>query len=181
LGGTDRPAEPIEVVAYDRQWPEIFNGWRSRLIAHLSDTAARIDHVGSTSVPGLDAKPIVDIQVSVANLGDEHRYVPACEAAGLLLRARDDERRFFRPPFVAPREVHVHVCVAGSTWEREHLLFRDFLRRDRDARDAYAAAKRDAAIVWRDDRIAYTEAKTEVILDILESAEQWAQRSDWRP
>jgi len=69
----------------------------------------------------------------------------------------------------------------GSTWEREHLLFRDFLRLHPDQRDTYAAAKRDAATVWRDDRIGSTEAKSGVILDILDAAEQWAQLNSWQP
>jgi GrpB-like predicted nucleotidyltransferase (UPF0157 family) len=73
-------------------------------------------------VPGLAAKPIVDIQVSVADMGREDCYVPQCQAAGLQLRSRDREHRYFRPPADRPRDVHVHVCAAGSRWERVHLL-----------------------------------------------------------
>jgi GrpB-like predicted nucleotidyltransferase (UPF0157 family) len=179
VSSTDRPREPIEVHSYDPKWPETFKRWRSRLASCLDGAAARIAHVGSTSVPGLDAKPIVDIQVSVERLGDEYRYVPGCEAAGLLFRIRDDEHRFFRPPFGAVRDVHVHVCEVGSTWEREHLLFRDFLRTHPDARDAYAATKHRAAAVWRDDSLAYTDAKSGIILDTLDSAESWARLNCW--
>jgi GrpB-like predicted nucleotidyltransferase (UPF0157 family) len=85
-------------------------------------------HVGSTSVPGLAAKPVVDIQVSVADLGDEDRYMPPCEAAGLQFRLRDDEHRYFQPPPGQPRDVH--VCQQGGKSERVHLLFRDYLRPD---------------------------------------------------
>jgi GrpB-like predicted nucleotidyltransferase (UPF0157 family) len=73
----------------------------------------------------------------------------------------------------------VHVCQAGSDWEREHLLFRDYLRSHADARDGYARVKWQAAQVWSDDRIAYTEAKTEVILDLLDAAETWASANSW--
>jgi GrpB-like predicted nucleotidyltransferase (UPF0157 family) len=180
VSGTDRPRDPIEVHPYNPEWPETFERWSSRLAGCLAGAATRIEHVGSTAVPGLDAKPIVDIQVSVERLGDEQLYVPGCEAAGLQFRLRDDERRFFRPPSGAVREVHVHVCEVGSSWEREHLLFRDFLRTHPDARDAYAATKRHAAGVWRDDSMAYTEAKSGIILDTLDSAERWARLSGWR-
>jgi GrpB-like predicted nucleotidyltransferase (UPF0157 family) len=139
----------------------------------------RIEHVGSTSVPGLAAKPVVDVQVSVADLNEEDRYLPPCEAAGLQFRLRDDEHRYFQPPPGQPRDVHVHVCQQGSRWERVHLLFRDYLRFSPDAREAHAAAKREAARLWGNDRPAYTEAKTDVILGILDQAEAWAAATGW--
>jgi GrpB-like predicted nucleotidyltransferase (UPF0157 family) len=145
----------------------------------LGPVALRIEHVGSTSVPGLAAKPVVDIQVSVAELSDEDRYAPSCEAAGLQFRLRDDEHRYFQPPPGQPRSVHVHVCQQGSKWERVHLLFRDYLRFSPDAREAYAIAKREAGRVWGNDRPAYTEAKSDVILGILDQAEAWAAATGW--
>jgi GrpB-like predicted nucleotidyltransferase (UPF0157 family) len=75
--------------------------------------------------------------------------------------------------------VHVHVCQAGSTWERDHLLFRDYVRAHPAARDVYAQDKRDAVRTWADDRWAYTDAKTGMILDILDAAEQWAITTNW--
>ena len=178
--GSDRGTEPIELVPYDPGWPARFAAWRDRIAAALGGTAVRIEHVGSTAVPGLAAKPHVDVQVSVADVEDERAYVPRLEAAGVQLRSRDDLHRYLRPPAGRPREVHVHVCAAGSSWEREHLLFRDYLRAHPGARDAYAAAKREAARVWHDDRVAYTDAKTDVILDILAAAETWAAETGWR-
>jgi GrpB-like predicted nucleotidyltransferase (UPF0157 family) len=175
-----REPEPVRVVPYDPDWPERFAAWRERLAALLGPVACRIDHVGSTSVPGLAAKPVVDIQVSVAELGDEDHYVPPCEAAGLQLRFRDDEHRYFQPPPGRPRDVHVHICQQGSGWERLHLLFRDYLRASAGAREAYAAAKRQAARDWADQRAAYGEAKSDVILDLLGQAEAWAERTAWR-
>jgi GrpB-like predicted nucleotidyltransferase (UPF0157 family) len=174
-----RERQPVEVVAYDQGWPERFEAWRGRLVGLLGPVALRIEHVGSTSVPGLAAKPVVDIQVSVANLGDEDRYVPPCEAAGLQFRLRDDEHRYFQPPPGKPRHVHVHVCQQGAEWERVHLLFRDYLRCSAGAREAYAAAKREATRLWGNDRPAYTEAKTDVILGILDQAGAWAAATGW--
>jgi GrpB-like predicted nucleotidyltransferase (UPF0157 family) len=176
-----REPQPVEVVAYDEGWLERFEAWRGRLTGLLGLVARRIEHIGSTSVSGLAAKPIVDIQVSVTDLGDEDCYVPPCEAAGLQLRFRDDQHRYFQPPPGQPRDVHVHVCQQGGDWERVHLLFRDYLRSSAEARGAYAAAKREAAGVWADHGAAYTEAKSGVILAILDRAEAWAAVTGWIP
>jgi GrpB-like predicted nucleotidyltransferase (UPF0157 family) len=175
---TPREPEPVRVVRYDPAWPERFAAWRERLGGLLGPAARRIDHVGSTSVPGLAAKPVVDIQVSVADLADD-RCVSACEAAGLQLRFGDDQHRYFQRPPVRPRDVHVHVCQQGGDWERLHLLFRDYLRASAEAREAYASAKREAARLWGDQAAAYTEAKSDVILDLLDRAEAWAVTTGW--
>jgi GrpB-like predicted nucleotidyltransferase (UPF0157 family) len=168
--GSERTGDVIRIVDYDPQWPARFDVWRNRLQTLVGSAALRIEHVGSTSVPDLPAKPIIDIQVSVLDLGDETRYVPQIEQAGLQLRSRDDLHRYFRPFPGEPRDVHVHVCVLESTWEREHLLFRDYLRANAGARDEYAAAKREAATVWADDGWAFTDAKSSVILRLLDEA-----------
>jgi GrpB-like predicted nucleotidyltransferase (UPF0157 family) len=177
--GSERQDLSVEVVTYDPSWPGRYQWWRDRLADQLAGTALRIEHVGSTAVPGLAAKPTIDVQVSVADLDDEARYVTRIEQVGVQLRSRDALHRFFRPFAGQPREVHVHVCQAGSDWEREHLLFRNFLRSYPAAKDAYAKAKWEAAAVWANDRIAYTEAKTGVILDLLDAAETWASRNSW--
>jgi GrpB-like predicted nucleotidyltransferase (UPF0157 family) len=174
-----REPMPVHVVAYDPGWPERFEAWRGRLAGLLGPVACRIEHVGSTSVPGLAAKPIVDIQVSVADMADEDGYRPPCEAAGLQLRFRDDEHRYFQPTPSRPRDVHVHVCEQGGDWERLHLLFRDYLRTSAAGRDAYEAAKREAARLWADQGAAYTEAKSDVVLGILDQAEAWAGATGW--
>lgn len=168
--GSERTDEVVGVVDHDPAWVRRFGVWRGRIADVLGSTARRIDHVGSTAVPGLPAKPVVDIQVSVADVTAEEAYAPALEGLGVQLRSRDALHRFFRPFAGRPRDVHVHVCEAGSAWEADHLLFRDLLRRSPEARDRYARAKREAAEVWADDRLAYTDAKSAVILDLLEQA-----------
>lgn len=167
--------DSIEIVPYDEKWPHLYAGWRERLTQGLGATARRIEHVGSTAVPGLSAKPIIDIQVSVDDVEDEARYVPPIEALGIQLRNRDLEHRFFRPFSGLPRGVQVHICGIGSEWERRHLLFRDYLRANGAAREAYTAAKVSAAEQWRDDRVAYTEAKDGQIRELMAAAEVWAQ------
>lgn len=171
--------EPVEVLPYDEAWPRAFVEWRARLDRALGGAAVRIEHVGSTAVPGLAAKPVLDVQVSVEDVAAEAAYVPAIESAGLLLRSRDQGHRYFRPPAGTARSIHVHVCDAGSEWEREHLLFRDFLRAHGEAAAAYDRLKRQLAERYPDDRLAYTDAKTAFILDRLEEAERWAERTGW--
>jgi GrpB-like predicted nucleotidyltransferase (UPF0157 family) len=173
--------DPVEVVDYDPIWPERFAQWRERLRATLGDAAWPIEHIGSTAVPGLPAKPVIDIEVAVPDLADEPAYLPAIEAIGVPLRSRDYEHRYFRPPAGEPRVVQIHVAAAGSDWVRDHLLFRDYLRATPQARDDYAAVKRLMAERYRDDRLAYTEGKTTFILDALTNAEQWALATGWGP
>ena len=177
--GSDRKLELIQLVPYDPEWPSRFNDWKQKLTGALGRTQRRIDHVGSTAVPGLPAKPVIDIQVSVDDMLDEAAYVPAIESLGVQLRSRDDDHRFFRPFADRSRDVHVHVCNAGSPWERRHLLFVAYLRSDAGARGAYLKAKESATARWADDRIAYTEAKDEVIREIATRAEAWAARTRW--
>ena len=178
--GTERAVEPIEIVAYDPDWPARFQSWRDRLAGVLGDAALRIEHVGSTAIPDLPAKPVIDILVTVPDPDREASYVPAIESLRIQLRSRDDLHRYFRPFSGNPRDVQVHVCAAGSSWERRHLLFRDYLRTNESARQAYLAAKLEAAQHWRDDRIAYADAKTDVINRLIARAEIWAIETGWQ-
>lgn len=129
--GSERVGDVITIVGYDPVWPDRFAAWRQALRAALGTTAVHIEHVGSTSVPGLAAKPIVDVQISVANLANEQAYLLELEAIGIQLRSRDTVHRYFRPFPGRPRDIHVPVCQLGSEWEAEHLRFRDYLRAHR--------------------------------------------------
>jgi GrpB-like predicted nucleotidyltransferase (UPF0157 family) len=171
--------DPVEVVPFDESWGTSFEGWRSRIAGVLGAAAVRIEHIGSTAVPGLEAKPVVDIQVSVLDVEDEAAYRTAIEGLGLPLRSREPGHRYFRPTPGAPRDVQVHVCDAGGGRERAHLLFRDYLRADPATRTAYGDLKRSLAVRFRHDRVAYNEAKTTFVLDALRSAEEWARRAGW--
>lgn len=146
----------------------------------LGSASERIEHVGSTAIPGLAAKPVIDIQVSVVEPDLEERYVVAIESIGAQLRSRDEEHRFFRPFSGLRRDVQIHVCATGSEWERTHLLFRDYLITSGTARDVYLEAKMEAAERWREDRVAYADAKTHVILGLMREAESWARSVGWR-
>lgn len=178
--GAER-ADPIEVVEDDPLWPERFEEMRARLAAALGSTAIRIEHVGSTAVPGLAAKPVVDIQVSVPDVEDEPAYREAIESCGFALRYCEPGHRYFRPPRPLPRLWHIHVCAVGGEWERVHLLFRDYLRCHPVAVKRYAVMKREMAVVHRNESIAYTDAKSPLIDEMLVRAEDWAAETGWRP
>lgn len=174
IGGVER--RDIVLVPYDPVWPETFARHRERIVATLGDRALRVDHIGSTSVPGLTAKPVVDIDLSVVDPDDEADYVDDLVAAGYRLRVREPGHRMLRTP---ARDVHLHVCAAGSRWERRHLLFRDWLRRDAADREAYVALKQHLATMRWPSMSAYADAKGPLIAEITERAEDWARADGW--
>lgn len=171
--------DPVEVVPYDRSWPGRFSAWHSRLAEALGSSATAIHHIGSTSVPGLVAKPVIDIQIGVTDLEDEYTYLPAIESVGVSLRSRDSRHRYFRPERGRPRVVQIHVSEAGGQWAIDHVLFRDYLRAHPESRDEYAALKTGLAEQYQDDRLAYTDAKAGFILETLTVARQWAADTGW--
>ncbi|MCD9197346.1 GrpB family protein [Aeromicrobium wangtongii] len=164
IGGPER--REIVIADPDPAWAQRYERERRRIVAALGDRVLRVDHIGSTSVPGLAAKPVIDIDLSVADPDDEAAYVPDLEAAGYVLRVREPGHRMLRTP---ERDVHVHVCALGSEWETRHLVFRDWLRAHPDDRQRYEDVKRSLAGVW-DDSNAYADAKSDVIADIMRRA-----------
>jgi GrpB-like predicted nucleotidyltransferase (UPF0157 family) len=176
----DRPV--VEIVAYDPAWPARFAELGSELRAGLGDVALRIDHIGSTAVPGLAAKPVVDIQVSVAAFEPLTAFKQPLERLGYVYRAGNPERtkRYFREP-PGRRRTHVHVRRAGSFSEQWALLFRDYLRTHADVAAEYEAVKRRLAIRFRQDRHAYTEAKVPFMWEVIRRADEWAQAKGWLP
>ena len=168
IGGRE-PAE-ISVVDYDERWPVRFREIAERVRRALGRDALAVEHIGSTSVPGLAAKPIVDVLLTVADVGDEAAYVPALESAGFLLRVREPAHRMVRTP---ARDVHVHVYEPDRPEVRDYLDLRDWLRVDAEDRELYAATKRTLARRPWNDMNDYADAKTDVISDILARARAW--------
>ena len=170
IGGVEK--REVRIVDYDPDWPKKFER-HARVIADaLGGSALRIEHIGSTSVHGLAAKPIIDILVVVPDSADESAYLPRLEAAGYALRVREpdwNEHRMFR---TLEEDVHVHIYSAGCPEIRRNLTFRDRLRRHADDRRRYEQTKRELASKEWPDMNAYAEAKTEVIESIL--AASWA-------
>ncbi len=166
IGG--REEREIVIVDYSPTWARRFEEESARIAAALSTFAPRIEHIGSTAVPGLAAKPIVDILVAVEDPEDEEAYVPALEGAGYVLRVREPGHRMFRTP---GRDVHVHVWRSGSDDERRLLVFRDRLRRNPEDRLEYERTKRELVGRWRDMNY-YARAKSDVIDRIMERIDQ---------
>ncbi|MFD0581225.1 GrpB family protein [Dactylosporangium darangshiense] len=175
-------SSPVEIVNYDRDWVTVFAGLGITLRGALGDVAVRIDHVGSTAVPGLAAKPVIDIQVSVRSLDPVDMFREPLARLGYVYRADNPERtkRYFREP-PGHRRTHVHVRQLGSFSQQFPLLFRDYLRSHPTAVAEYAAVKRQCAARFRHDRQGYVEAKDPFVWDIIRHADAWAQRTGWTP
>lgn len=158
---------PIQIAAPDPAWQGRFDDEQRRLRAILPEgVVASIDHIGSTSVPGLPAKPVVDVQLSVHAIAPVQAYAGPLIDAGYrhVLDPWTDEHEFFsRDGEDDERAVNLHVCEAGSAWERKHLAFRDRLRAHPEEAAEYADLKRDLAAAHGTDRASYTEAKTDFI------------------
>jgi GrpB-like predicted nucleotidyltransferase (UPF0157 family) len=162
---------PIELVAYDPEWPRQFEREAARIRAALGERVLLLEHVGSTSVPGLIAKPKIDVLLVVADSSDEPAYVPDLEAAGYVLRIREPdwyEHRTFQGTRI---ELNLHVFSDGCVEIDRMLLFREHLRHDPGDRERYASAKRGlAGRRWRYVQN-YADAKSAVVEEILARAE----------
>jgi GrpB-like predicted nucleotidyltransferase (UPF0157 family) len=162
--------QAIVVVDYDPAWPGRFRREEAKIRAALGEAALSVEHIGSTSVPGLAAKPIVDILLVVEDSGEEASYLPALEEAGYVLRVREPdfhEHRMFRTP---EKDVHLHVYSAGSPEIERYLLLRDRLRENGEERELYVGTKRELARRDWPSMQHYAEAKTEVIEGIIARA-----------
>lgn len=157
----------VVLVEYDSRWPGLFRREAERVRAALGARALRIEHTGSTSVPGLTAKPTIDMLLVVADSADEAAYVPALERAGYVLRIREpdwQEHRMFKGP---ETEVNLHVFSEGCPEIGRVLLFRDWLRSHAADRDLYARTKRDLARREWKYLQNYADAKSAVVEEIL--------------
>jgi GrpB-like predicted nucleotidyltransferase (UPF0157 family) len=159
----------VTIVEYDPRWPARFAARAAQLRAVLGDRARLVEHIGSTSVPGLAAKPVVDIVVGIDDPDDEAAYLPDLEAAGYELRVREPEHRALR--IGDPDEpVNLHCYPPDHAEIRKYLLFRERLRSSAEDRQLYAATKRRlAGREWADMNY-YAEAKQPVIDAILARA-----------
>ena len=168
--------EPVTLVIsdYDSAWPSRFAELEARTRAALGEAALAVEHIGSTSVPRLAAKPIIDVLVVVADVDDESSYVAALEDAGFVLRVREARHRMFRTP---DRDVHIHVYSSGDQAIRDYLDLRDWLRVDESDRALYADVKRDLAQRPWSDMNHYAEAKSDVIQQVLGRARTWRASS----
>jgi GrpB-like predicted nucleotidyltransferase (UPF0157 family) len=161
---------PILIAEYDPEWPRLFEREAERIRAALGERVVLLEHAGSTSVPGLAAKPLIDILLVVPNSADEPSYVPPLEAAGYLLRIREPEwyeHRVFKGP---DTNVNLHVFSPRCVEIRRMLGFRDWLRTHEDDRELYERTKRELAQQdWKYVQN-YADAKTAVVEEIIARA-----------
>jgi len=160
----------IHLAEYDPEWPALFRREEERVRRALGDRVLRLEHIGSTSVPGLAAKPIIDMCLVLADTSDEAGYVPALEAAGYTLWIREPdwfEHRLFKGP---DTDVNLHVYPEGCQEIERYLPFRDRLRSNAADRELYERAKRELARRrWKYVQN-YADAKSEVVEAIIARA-----------
>ena len=163
---------PVEVVDYDPGWKDSFSRLKAQLVELMGTFPAKIEHVGSTSVPGAAAKPIIDIDVVVRSRLDVKGAIRLLEKGGY--RHVGDLGIPGREAFESPGGTvahHLYVVVEGSPPHISHLRFRDYLRNNPEVRSRYSALKKSLAVRFRDDREAYTDAKTSFVEEALKKAE----------
>ena len=183
----------VEIIPYQPRWPEEFERLAARIHEALGGLAVRIDHIGSTSVPGLASKDVIDIQVTLRSADDFPAMEGAMTAAGFDPRPgtftdhrppnaegpeSDWQKRYFRER-PGDRVTHIHVRVQGRPNQRYPLLFRDYLRAHPQAAAGYAELKRRLAGLAGENRPAYVDTKDPVCDIIMAAAEGWARRTGW--
>jgi GrpB-like predicted nucleotidyltransferase (UPF0157 family) len=171
-GAGSSPAAPVEIREYDPNWPALFQELSVPIRSALKELVVAIEHVGSTAVPGLAAKPIIDMDVVIRSDADFAMVVQRLARLGythqgdLGVPGRDSFQSLPSTP-----KHHLYACRVDSEALRCHLVFRDYLRNDPEAASAYATLKRDAASRFRHDRQAYTAAKSQFVDEALRAAQ----------
>lgn len=171
-----------KISKYDPEWTKLFSDLGLRIRSSMGVTAVRIDHVGSTSVIGMDAKPIIDIQISVHNFENESIYQSKIEKLGFILREENPDRtkKYFRET-PGSRRTHIHVRKAGSFSEQMTLLFRDYLRVHPGECLKYAEEKHRLMKLFKNERPKYVEGKGPIVWEIMQKAHIWSQVVGWEP
>jgi GrpB-like predicted nucleotidyltransferase (UPF0157 family) len=177
IGGMKPHNAPIKLVEYNAQWPALFAREAERVRATLGNRVLTLEHAGSTSVPGLAAKPIIDMILAVADSADEPTYVPAMESAGYVLHIREPDwhqHRLFKGP---DTDINLHTFSFGCPEIDTMLMFRDWLRTNDADRELYERTKRELAQqTWKYVQN-YADAKTTVVAEIVARARTARDRS----
>ena len=165
------PGEHIEIVEYNADWPRVFEREAAAILAACRPLITEVHHVGSTSVPGLAAKPILDILPVAAGVAEAHEAVSRMTALGYRYRGENGiAGRFYFDMVVDGRTVmHVHMFPSGHPEVQRHLVFRDHLRMNPDVAREYERLKRELASRYRDDRQTYTDSKAAFITGVIDA------------
>ena len=174
--------DEIEIVDYNPNWANMFECEAESIRVTVGkDLIVEIQHIGSTAVLGLAAKPVIDIMIGLRDLSDGKKIIRPLEELGYVYWADnpDDKKIFFvkgMPPYGEKRTHHVHVVeIDGEFWQRR--LFRDYLRIHPEEVSRYEQLKRDLAVRFRDDREAYTEGKSDYVAEVMEKARREFQNN----
>ena len=174
--------DQIVLHPYADKWPRLFKFTAEKMRKELGEAAIPIDHIGSTSINGLAAKPIIDIQISVNSLDDLEAFKIPLERLGYVYKKDNPEKtkRYFRER-PGDRRTHIHVRKLGSWHQQFPLLFRDYLRSHPIEIKLYENEKYRLAGMYKDNRAAYVEGKNSVFWDIIYRADRWAGQIGWEP
>ena len=166
--------DKVDLVSYCFDWPQEFEQEKKNLQKILEGHALAIEHVGSTSIPGLSAKPILDIAVAVSNIETLHKLIPILTDAGydVLDSIEKCGEVLARKGNPECRTHYIHIEVKGSTYWNNHILFRDYLLEHPEIIEQYENLKKDMALKFKEDRKKYTAAKNEFIQNILKLAKE---------
>ncbi len=169
---------PVTILPYDPSWPRVFADISAHLWPELEPYATRVEHVGSTAVPGCAAKPVIDVDVVLQPGAQRQAAISALERLGYLHKGDGGipGRESFSPPATLPYH-HLYLCDHSSVELRRHILFRDYLRQHPQLVEAYSSLKADLAVRFRHDRLAYTEGKTRFIQHVLTLASRGASET----
>ena len=172
----EKKDRPYSVLAYDEEWVKRFEAERAVLSRVFGQRALSIEHIGSTSVPGMWAKPQIDIQITVNDLKDVDELIPFVETEGYAYHGKDSElfgeKYFIKDAESGERLVSVHVRQASSPQALTAIIFRDYLRSHPEKRELYSKTKRDVYESGA-DRVEYPKRKKEVLLEMIKRAEEW--------
>jgi len=166
----------VEIVDYDPKWPVIYAKEKDRILSKIGNKIISLEHVGSTAVQGLGAKPIIDIMVAVRRLSDAEECIKPLRSIGYEYFPEHEkeipERRYFQkgPEGIPNKHFHLHMVEQDSDFRQKQLLFRDYLRLHPNVAEQYCKLKRELARKYVSDREAYTEAKTSFIESVITEA-----------
>lgn len=171
-------SEEVTIAEYNPKWKFIFESEKEILFESIGEYIQQIEHIGSTAVTGLAAKPIIDILVGVETITKAEKCIPLLEELNYQyvpeFEVELPERRYFRKPprGLEKRKFHLHMVETTSYFWKRQLLFREYLRAHPQTKDEYAQLKKDLSVKYRNDRVAYTDSKTDFILKVLEKAQK---------
>jgi GrpB-like predicted nucleotidyltransferase (UPF0157 family) len=175
-------SDSIIIVTYDANWSNLFLHLGKSIRDVLGDIAIRIDHIGSTSIVNMPAKPIIDVQVSVKDFSQVNWIEQQMNTIGFrYMKNNEDKSQCYFREMAGNKRTHIHIRKTGGWDEVFNLLFRDYLRCHPQDCLLYERKKYELSQIYKDERWNYTEGKSKVIWEIMQKAHRWSQQVAWYP